>query len=139
MSKIVPFLWKIVRNLMISILRKKDLNKVTPNEISNKIIAHDQFQVGIWAKKQESIAFATKNFKHSSTLARTRSCMRKKAQDQEMTKKTRKVMSLQRKICMHLEQVTNHVTTSLGEAMKVAKKGSRMRRRKSLTTQFNTG
>jgi hypothetical protein len=38
---------------MISILHKKDLNKVTPNEISNKIIAHDQFQVGAWAKKQE--------------------------------------------------------------------------------------
>jgi hypothetical protein len=97
---------------MISILHKKDLNKVTPNEISNKIIARDQFQVGIWAKKQESIAFATKNFKHSSTLARTRSCMRKKAQDQAMMKKMRKVMSLQRKICMHLEQVTNHVTTN---------------------------
>jgi cation transport regulator ChaB len=29
--------------------------------------------------------------------------------------------------------------SSSSEAMKVAKKGSRMRRRKSLTAQFNTG
>jgi len=98
---------------MISIQHKKDLNKVTPNEITNKIIAHE-FQEGIWAKKQENIAFATKNSQALKHTCKNKIWHDKKTQDQA-NKKTRKAMKSQKpqvnmkipqkKICMHLEQV----------------------------------
>jgi hypothetical protein len=74
-------------SLVIIILHKEDLNKVTPNETTNKIIAHEF--TWIFRPRYKGTLLATKkSLKHSSTLGMTIFDMRIKGQ----AKKTRKVM-----------------------------------------------
>ena len=93
------------------------------------------FTWGFRPRSKRTSPLLPKTLKHSSTLARTRFGMRRKPQDQAK-KKMRKVMksqtpqvnmkTSQRKICMHLEQVTNHVSTQHKIGFKTKIKGNKL-------------